>query len=96
MEVIRIDEEKQTTLQLVGWMDTQASSEMSDAVEGLTGDEGKLVLDLEKLEYISSSGLRQIVAAYKKMKGNMVIRNISDDVLEILKTTGLDKRLTIE
>ena len=48
------------------------------------------------MEYISSSGLRQFVAAHKRVKGNMVLRNVADNVRGLLKTTGLDKRITIE
>ena len=53
-------------------------------------------MDLEKLEYISSSGLRQFVAAYKKLRNKLVFRNVSDNIMGILKTTGLDKRLVVE
>ena len=46
--------------------------------------------------YITSSGLREFVAAHKKVKGNMVLKNVSDNVKNILKTTGLSKRINIE
>ena len=48
------------------------------------------------MEYITSSGLREFVAAHKKVKGNMVLKNVSDNVKNILKTTGLSKRINIE
>ena len=57
-------------------------------------EQDDLTLDLEKLEYVSSSGLRQIIAAYKKMK-SFRIKNVSGDIMEVLRMTGFDKRLNI-
>ena len=99
MEIIKTEEAaaKKITLQLVGWLDTLAAPELEAAVEEL--DEAsleKVVMDLEKLEYISSFGLRQFVADYKKLRNKLVFRNVSDNIMGILKTTGLDKRLVFE
>ena len=55
-----------------------------------------LVLDLRGLEYISSSGVRQLVAAHKRMNGSMKLRDVPPEILSILKTTGINKRLHIE
>ena len=76
-----------------GWLDTAASPEMHKEIEGL--DEGieSLVIDLEKLEYISSSGVREVVAAYKKMKGALTVKNASSSIMSIFKATGIDKKI---
>ena len=55
-----------------------------------------LTIDMAKTEYISSSGMRQIVSAHKKMNGNFTLRNVSTDVLDVLRLTGLDKRIHVE
>ncbi|MBR3538332.1 MAG: STAS domain-containing protein [Eubacterium sp.] len=95
MEIIKTENGTEVTLKLVGWLDTQAAPELKKEVDKLKDDE-KLVLDMCELEYVASSGLRQFVAAYKKVNGKMVLRNVSDNILGILKTTGLDKRIPIE
>ena len=95
MEIIKTENGTEVTLKLVGWLDTQAAPELKEEVDQLKDDE-KLVLDMSELEYVASSGLRQFVAAYKKVNGKMVLRNVSDNILGILKTTGLDKRIPIE
>ncbi|MBR6171826.1 MAG: STAS domain-containing protein [Eubacterium sp.] len=95
MEIIKTENGTEVTLKLVGWLDTQAAPELKEEVDKLKDDE-KLVLDMSELEYVASSGLRQFVAAYKKVNGKMVLRNVSDNILGILKTTGLDKRIPIE
>ena len=95
MDIIRKQDGNEVVLEIVGWMDTQAAPKLEEEVNKLEAGES-LVLDLSQMEYISSSGLRQFVAAHKKVKGNMVLRNVADNVKGLLKTTGLDKRITIE
>ncbi len=84
------------TLSLDGWMETQSAPEFAEALNGLDDSAKELVLDMTGLEYISSAGVRQIVAAHKKMNGALTLKNLSAEVLDVLKMTGLDKRLHIE
>ncbi len=84
------------TLSLNGWMDTKSAPEFAGALGELEPSVEKLVLDLKGLEYTSSAGVRQIVAAHKKMNGALTLKNLTPEVLDVLKMTGLDKRLTIE
>ncbi|MBQ2082524.1 MAG: STAS domain-containing protein [Lachnospiraceae bacterium] len=96
MQINKEEVEEGIVLKLEGWLDTGASEELKGALEGITGDEKCLIMDMKDLEYISSSGLRLIVTAYKKMDGRLVLKNVSEDIFAILKTTGLDKKLNIE
>ena len=58
----------------------------------------ELVFDFDKLDYISSAGLRVLLAAHKKMakQGGMKLVNVSEEVMEILDITGFTDILTIE
>ena len=93
-------EEKETELliSLEGRLDTTTAPEfereLTSSLEGKTS----LVLDLAKLEYISSAGLRVLLAAQKTMnkQGSMILRNVSDEVKEIFEVTGFSDILTIE
>lgn len=85
----------ETTLRLSGWLDTQTSAELKDALEALDSATTALVFDLEELEYISSAGLRQLVAAHKKVNGNLTICNVPKEIMDILRMAGFDKRLNI-
>ena len=78
-----------------GWLDTQTSPELEAVVNSLGEEVTDVILDLEKLEYISSAGLRLVVSIYKKMK-SLKIKNVSPEIMEIFKLTGFDKRLDIE
>jgi anti-anti-sigma factor len=82
-------------LKISGWLDTQTSPQLGACLDELDGDVTALVLDMSGLEYISSAGLRQIVAAHKKMKGNLTIKNVSAEIMEVFKMTGFDKHLNI-
>ena len=79
-----------------GWLDTQTAPELGAALDGLDANTKSLVLDLKELEYISSAGLRQLVAAHKKVSGNLLLRNVRPEILDVLKMAGFDKRLHIE
>ena len=81
---------------LNGWLDTQSVPMLADAFDALAPDTASLTLDFAGLEYISSSGLRQIVAVYKKMNGTLTLRNVSDEILSVIRMTGLDRRLIFE
>ena len=83
-------------LRLEGWLDTQNAPVLAEALHGLDDGVEKLVIDMEKLEYISSAGIRQIVTAYKEMNGELTLKNLSTEVASVLHMTGLDKKLTIE
>ena len=95
MEIIKAENGNEVTLKLVGWLDTKSAPYLKEEVDKIRKDES-LVLDLSDLEYVASFGLRQFVASYKKMNGKMVLRNVSENILGILKTMGMDKRIPIE
>lgn len=83
-------------LYLEGWIDTGSAPDLARTLDELDEDVRQLVLDLAKLEYISSAGIRQFVAAYKQMNGALTLRNVTPDVSAVLHMTGLDKKLSIE
>ena len=83
-------------LKLNGWLDTETSSLLAEEIAALDGSVTALVIDCSALEYISSAGLRQFVAAHKKMDGALTLRHVSEEIQNIIKMTGLSKKLHIE
>ena len=87
-------------LALEGRLDTTTAPELEDVVEKIPEDVSELIIDLEKLEYISSAGLRVILASHKLMNeqknGKMSVRNVSDGIMEIFEMTGFVDILDIE
>ena len=95
MTIREITNGSETVMELAGWLDTQTAPELEAAIGALDGT-AALILDLKELEYISSAGLRQLVVAHKKMNGELTIRNVSTEIMDILRMAGFDKRLRIE
>ncbi len=86
------------TVTPVGRLDTTTAGELEAVFkESLDGVES-LVVDLKDLEYISSSGLRVLISAYKKMsaQGSMKIVSANEMIAEIFEVTGFAGILTIE
>lgn len=83
---------------LKGRLDTNTSPTLEDVVTNLDGDVKDLVLDIKELEYISSAGLRVLLAAQKKMNkiGSMKVINVCDSIMEIFEITGFIDILVIE
>ena len=83
---------------LEGRLDTVTSPnlerELKTSLDGVT----ELVIDLEKLEYISSAGLRVLLSAQKTMnkQGAMKVLNVCKTIMEIFEVTGFSDILDIE
>ena len=84
------------TVVLSGRLDTTTAPELEKQLKDSMGAIEALVIDMETLEYISSAGIRQVVAAHKLAGGNLLVRNASPEVREVLRLTGIDKRMDIE
>lgn len=86
------------TLTLSGRLDTttapQLEAELKASLEGVE----HLELDFAALDYLSSAGLRVLLATQKIMnkQGDMVVRNVNDTIAEIFEVTGFCEILTIE
>ena len=86
------------TIALEGRLDTTTSPELEKELkDGLDGID-ELTLDFEKLDYISSAGLRVLLAAHKTMmkRGGMKVIHVNEIVNEVFEVTGFSDILTIE
>lgn len=83
---------------LEGRLDTTTAPDLEAIVRGELDNAETLTFDFAKLEYISSAGLRILLAAQKIMnkQGKMVVKNVSEEVKEIFEVTGFSDILTIE
>ncbi len=98
LNITRKTEGSALQVALEGRLDTitspQLEKELRDSMDGADA----LVLDLEKLDYISSAGLRVLLSAQKLMsgKGGMKLLHVSDTIMEIFEVTGFADILNIE
>jgi anti-sigma B factor antagonist len=86
------------TVKVEGRVDSNTAVELDRALNGALDGITKLILDFERLEYISTAGLRALLIAQKTMnqQGTIVIRNVSAAVKEIFEVTGFTDMLMIE
>ncbi|MCR5287268.1 MAG: STAS domain-containing protein [Saccharofermentans sp.] len=83
---------------LEGRLDTATAPQLEATLSSILAGVTSLKFDLEKLDYISSAGLRVLLSSQKTMnkQGSMVISNVSPEVKEIFDVTGFTDILTIE
>ena len=86
------------TVALEGRLDTTTAPQLEAELKGALVGVTELVLDMEKLEYISSAGLRVLLSAQKIMnkQGEMKVTHVSETIMEIFEVTGFSDILTIE
>ncbi len=86
------------TIELEGRLDTTTAPELEKALKESLNGISELTLDFEKLEYISSAGLRVLLSAQKQMnrQGSMKLVHVGEIIMEIFEVTGFTDILTIE
>ena len=86
------------SLALDGRLDTTTAPMLEAELKQSVQDATELVFDFAQLEYISSAGLRVLLAAQKVMnkQGKMIIRHVNETVMEVFEVTGFSDFLTIE
>ena len=89
----------EATIHLNGRLDTNTAPELEKMLDTLPEAVAALHFDFEKLRYISSAGLRVLLASQKKMNavgGKMVIHRPNEIIMEVFDATGFADILMIE
>ena len=98
MEIKKNQASDSLTIDIIGRLDAatapQLEKELNNSLTGIKS----LVLDFSQLEYIASAGLRVLLVAQKRMnkQGSMTIKNVTEEVKEVLDMTGFINFLHIE
>lgn len=98
LNIKKTAENGEAVFKLEGRLDTSTApafeAELKKSLDGVKS----LVLDFEKLEYISSAGLRSLLLALKLLhnKGRMKVIHVNELVMEVFEVTGFSNLLTIE
>lgn len=98
MEIVKNKDGNVLTIAIEGRLDTTTAPVLENEIKTSLEGVENLTVDFSKLEYISSAGLRVVLAMQKQMnkQGSMVIKNVSADVMEVFEITGFADILTIE
>lgn len=99
MELNFIKNSDVTIVEIDGRIDTVTAPELEKQIAPLWEEKGvSVVFNCEKMSYISSSGLRVILTAYKKItanEGKFAIENLNKEVKTVFDLTGFSRILTI-
>ena len=98
MTITKTQENDKLTVSIEGRLDTTTARRLEAVLKSSLDNVKELVFDIKELEYISSAGLRVLLAAQKVMnrQGKMIITGTSETVMEIFEVTGFVDILNIE
>lgn len=98
MNINKVLEGSKLEIEITGRLDTITAPELDAEIKQNMDDIDCLVLNFKGVDYISSAGLRVLLATQKSMskKGKMVVKEVNDTVMEIFNITGFVDILTIE
>ncbi len=98
MTITKTGNAQALTIALEGRLDTMTAPELEAALKTALEGVEELTFDFDKLDYISSAGLRVLLSAQKTMnrQGSMKVVHANEIVMEIFEVTGFADILTIE
>ena len=98
MNIKKTTEGTNLAIALAGRLDTTTAPQLEAELKGSLAGVTNLTMDFQDLEYLSSAGLRVLLAAQKTMnqQGSMVIKHVNETILEVFEVTGFIDILTIE
>ena len=98
MKITQKRNQNDLIIALEGRLDTTTSPELEAAVKSSLAGVTSLEMDFSELDYISSAGLRVLLAVQKTMnkQGEMKVTHVNETVMEVFEVTGFSDILTIE
>ena len=97
MNITKTEDNGTVTVTVSGWLDVQTTPELRAFLSELPPSRD-LIFDFEELEYISSAGIREVVAAYRRQQqtgGTFAIVKVNPDVMNVFTMTGLHRKISI-
>ena len=98
MNIVKEQNGKTVRMSIEGRLDTTTAPQLEAELKSISEEVNDLVFDFEKLEYISSAGLRVLLATHKAFdkKGALTIINVNSDINEVFDITGFSNILSIK
>ena len=99
MNIEKTQENGKTTFALEGRLDTTTAPRLEEALMPALDQKASVTLDFSKLDYVSSAGLRVLLAGQKKANSNnatLTLAGVSEDITEVFDMTGFTDILTIK
>ncbi|HMA99918.1 MAG TPA: STAS domain-containing protein [Spirochaetota bacterium] len=94
MEILLNEKNDITIIDVKGPVDLYHSGKLKDAIEKKISEGGrKFIINLEKVEYIDSSGIGSLISSMqnlKKVSGSLALLKLTEPVEKVFKLTRLD------
>jgi anti-sigma B factor antagonist len=95
MEInVKSMDQQVTVVEISGEIDGKTAPAAQEKVVPLTQSGGKLLLDMSKVSYMSSAGLRVLLLLYRQMasnNGQIALVGLSEDIKDTMSVTGFLK-----
>ena len=94
MDISLIKRGNDAELKLDGYIDATNANEVEQVLIDVAGQFDSLTLDMEKLNYVSSAGLRAFKRLYMELRrkgGTLSAKNVDKAVMEVLEVTGFTR-----
>jgi anti-sigma B factor antagonist len=91
MKIQTLEENGIGTARLEGSLDGKTAPEVREQLRPFLATNSKLILDLTKVDYLSSAGLRLLLLLYRDLsgrKGKLVLVGVSEDIRAVMSHTG--------
>ena len=98
MEIISELNGNELFISPVGKLNTKTSPNLAKEVEKYIGSVDRITVDLAKLEYISSAGLRVLLSTNQDMHdkgGEMIVKHVTGDIADVFEMTGFSNVLNV-
>ncbi len=82
------------TISIEGSIDTVTAPILEGEIKNATSSCGRLILDFTGVDYISSAGLRVLIATDQTID-TLILINVNEDVRDVFEMTGFDELITI-
>ena len=98
MKITMNRKDNELIVALQGRLDSLSALDLDKKLDSELDGIERLIFDFEKLEYISSAGLRILLSVYSTMesRGKMIVRNINRNVKSVFEITGFLAFINIE
>ncbi len=99
MNILKSYNEKELTLSVEGRINSVTSKELDKGINDEIGNFDSLILDFANLDYISSAGLKVLIATHRKLTPEnipFIIKNANDVIMEVFRLSGVDRILEIQ
>lgn len=99
MNITKKEQGQDIELHLEGRLDTTTAPDFQQTLIAQIQSNKNIILDFGQLDYVSSAGLRALLVGQKavgKLGRSMLLRHVSQEIMEVFNMTGFSDILTIE